>query len=319
MPASLTDCSLEKQDRRVSGEEPCSAAAVEEYCCASKGERVATEANLIASDAGEPTVRTPWAGGRISPQARCVRANNPSPLTYWGTNTWLLSEPGLPDCVVVDPGPLERDHLDAVHGACRADGLRVAAVVLTHDHADHAEGAEAFASRVGVPVMGRRAGTLPDGPLLFRGRGPCLEVVSLPGHSNDSVGLVFPKDESVVTGDFIFRQSSTLICWPDGSLAQYLEGLGLLRDLVRARCICRLLTAHGLPIDDPLGAIDRQTAHRRARLEQVRAVVDGGAGCDVDRILEGVYDDVDKRLSPAARVNIQAQLAYLEESGKLGS
>ncbi|MEG0991309.1 MAG: MBL fold metallo-hydrolase [Gordonibacter sp.] len=319
MPAPLADGAFEKQDRAVLGEGLCPATVAGGSCCPPKGEHVGAEAARIASGADKATARAPWAGGRISPHVRCVRAHNPSPLTYWGTNTWILSEPGLSDCVVVDPGPLERDHLDAVYAACQADGLRVAAVVLTHDHVDHAEGAEAFASRVGVPVVGRRAGTLPDGPLVFGARGLCLEVVSLPGHSRDSVGLVFPKDESVVTGDFIFRQSSTLICWPDGDLAQYLEGLGFLRDLVRTRGIRRLLTAHGLPIDDPVGAVDRQTAHRRARLEQVRAVIDGGVGCDVDRILEGVYDDVDKRLSPAARVNVQAQLAYLEEEGGLGS
>ena len=259
----------------------------------------------------------PWVGGRVSPRARCVLANNPSPLTYQGTNTWILSEPGLPDCVVVDPGPLERQHLDAVRAACAEDQLQVAAIVLTHDHADHAEGAEVFAGEVGAPVYGRRVGTLHEGPFVFEGQGPRLEVISLPGHSGDSIGLVFPKDASLITGDFIFRQSSTLICWPDGNMAQYLESLEFLRDIVRTRRIHLLLTAHGLPIDDPLGVIDRQTAHRYARLEQVRAVIDGGAGCDIDRILEGVYDDVDKRLGMAARVNIQAQLSYLEEQGLL--
>ncbi|MEA5020396.1 MAG: MBL fold metallo-hydrolase [Gordonibacter sp.] len=260
----------------------------------------------------------PWAGGRVSSRARCVLANNPSPLTYRGTNTWILSEPGLPDCVVVDPGPLEREHLNAVRAVCAEDQLQVAAIVITHDHADHAESAEVFAAEVDAPVYGRRVGTLPEGPFVFKGKGPRLEVISLPGHSSDSIGLLFPQDSSLVTGDFIFRQSSTLICWPDGNMTRYLERLAFMRDLVRTRRIRLLLTAHGLPIDDPLGIIDRQTAHRYARLEQVRAIIDGGAGCDVDRILEGVYDDVDKRLGLAARVNVQAQLAYLEEQGLLG-
>ena len=105
----------------------------------------------------------------------------------------------------------------------------------------------------------------------------------------------------------------TLICWPDGTLSDYIASLERLRRIVRTRRIRVLLTAHGLPIDDPLGLIDRQTAHRLSRLDRVRKIVAAGAGFDVDRILETVYDDVDARLNPAARVNVQAQIAYLQE------
>lgn len=244
-------------------------------------------------------------------------ADNPSPLTYVGTNTWILSEPGQPGCVVVDPGPALESHLDAVLAAVDEDGLTVALVALTHDHADHAEGAQAFADAVGAPLVGRRAGTLPDGPLRVEGPAPRLEVVSLPGHSSDSVGFAFPADESVVTGDFIFLQSSTLICWPDGSLSEYLDSLDVLLRVVREQGAKTLLTAHGLPIEDPPAIIERQAAHRRRRLERVKAVVEGGAGLDLDRIMEGVYRDIDARLNPAARRNVQAQLAYLEERGEL--
>lgn len=264
-----------------------------------------------------PADRAAWRGGRFSARARCVLADNPSPLTYVGTNTWILSEPGCTGCVVVDPGPALPEHLDAVHAACEEDGLRVAAVVLTHDHADHAEGAQLFARRVNAPLLGRRAQTLSEGPLDLGADAPVLEAVFLPGHSKDSIGLVFPKDGSVVTGDHVFRQSSTLICWPDGTLSDYLASLERLRRIVRTRRIRVLLTAHGLPIDDPLGLIDRQTAHRLSRLDRVRKIVAAGAGFDVDRILETVYDDVDARLNPAARVNVQAQIAYLQEEAAL--
>lgn len=263
------------------------------------------------------SARDAWSSRRLSKRARCVLADNPSPLTYVGTNTWILSEPGCSGCVVVDPGPAIDNHLDAVRAAVDEDGLRVALVALTHDHADHAEGAQAFAEAVGAPLVGRREGTLPDGALGFEGPGPRLEVVSLPGHSSDSVGFLFPEDESVVTGDFVFLQSSTLICWPDGSLADYLDSLDRLYRIVRERGARTLLTAHGLPIVEPLLVIERQKAHRLRRLERVKTVIEEGAGRDLDRIMACVYKDIDARLNPAARRNIQAQLAYLEEQGEL--
>lgn len=256
-----------------------------------------------------------WGSGRVSARARAILADNPSPLTYLGTNTWVLADPGTPACVVVDPGPDSAPHLRAVLRACAEDGCEVAAVLLTHDHADHAEGAERFAALAGAPVLSRKGGTLPDGPLDLGPGAPRLEVIPLPGHASDLVGFLVPADSSIVTGDMLFRQSSTLICWPDGSLAEYLESLERLRAAVEAHGIARLLTAHGPLIDDPLAAIDRARLHRLERLERVRVAAMSGAGADVEGIIEAVYQDVDARLDPAARINIHAQLEYLEQQG----
>lgn len=256
-----------------------------------------------------------WGSGRVSARARVILADNPSPLTYLGTNTWVLADPGAPACVVVDPGPDSAPHLRAVLRACAEDGYEVAAVLLTHDHADHAEGAERFAALAGAPVLSRKGGTLPDGPLDLGPGAPRLEVIPLPGHASDLVGFLVPADASIVTGDMLFRQSSTLICWPDGSLAEYLDSLERLRAAVEAHGVARLLTAHGPLIDDPLAAIDRARRHRLERLERVRVAAMSGAGSDVERIIEAVYQDVDARLDPAARINIHAQLEYLEQQG----
>ena len=265
------------------------------------------------------TGRASWGSRRVSAHARVILADNPSPLTYLGTNTWILADPGSPACVVVDPGPDSAPHLRAVQRACAEDGHEVAAVRLTHDPAAPAEGAERFAAMTGAPVLSRRSGTLPDGPLDLGAGAPRLEAVPLPGHASDLVGFLMPSDASVMTGDMLFKQSSTLICWPDGSLAAYLESLERLRATVVERNVARLLTAHGPLIDHPLEAIDRVYRHRLDRLERVRAASEAGAGLDVDRIIEAVYQDVDARLDPAARINIQAQLEYLAQSGKLPS
>ena len=58
-----------------------------------------------------------------------VRAPNPSPLTLDGTNTYVVAGH------VVDPGPADERHLDAVLAVAE----RIEAVVLTHTHPDHAE------------------------------------------------------------------------------------------------------------------------------------------------------------------------------------
>lgn len=277
---------------------------------------------MPAPVAQRPRPTTPaiaWDSARVSPRARVVLADNPSPLTYLGTNTWVLAEPDAAACIVVDPGPDSAAHLRAVQRACAEDEREVAAILLTHDHADHAEGAERFAAWTGAPVLSRKGGTLPDGPLAFSPSAPQLEVVPLPGHASDLVGFFYPADASVITGDMLFRQSSTLICWPDGSLAEYFASLERLRAVVEAHGVTRLLTAHGPLIDDPLGVIDRAYRHRLERLEHVRAAVEGGAGRELDRILDAVYQDVDARLDPAARINIHSQLDYLEQLGLLSS
>ncbi len=83
----------------------------------------------------------PWSGGQVTVRAHCVLAPNPGPMTLDGTNTWVLLEPGAADALVVDPGPLDEAHLRRVLDVVAAAGARVAETVLTHRHADHAEGA----------------------------------------------------------------------------------------------------------------------------------------------------------------------------------
>lgn len=262
----------------------------------------------------EPPV---WSGGRLSPRVRCMIADNASPLVFIGTNTWIVSEIDKPDCVVIDPGPDSDEHLDAVRAAIAQENLRVSCVVLTHDHFDHADGAQKFADAVGAPLYQRRNETLPDGVLCDGTSGPLLKIVSLPGHSSDSVGIVFPAEHAIFTGDFLFKQSSTLICWPDGSLDDYFVSLETLRQLVVTEGITTLYTGHGFTITDPIRAIDHQKVHRQKRLARVKqAALDAGTD-DFDQILKNVYHGIDTKLTPAARRNVEAQLAYLREHGEL--
>lgn len=64
-----------------------------------------------------------------------------------GTNTWILREPGASQLIVVDPGPIEDGHLDALTSESGDVGL----VLLTHHHST-APGRGQFAV---APAKGR--------------------------------------------------------------------------------------------------------------------------------------------------------------------
>src|SRR3954453_12856021 len=132
-------------------------------------------------------------------RAQCVLAPNPSPMTLEGTNTWLLAEPGARRAVVIDPGPDDEGHLQAVEAAAQRADVEIALVLLTHGHPDHSDGARRFASMVRAPVRAldpaHRLGDegLADGDVVaFDGLE--LHVVGTPGHSADSLSFHLPVD-----------------------------------------------------------------------------------------------------------------------------
>ncbi|MBV9293053.1 MAG: MBL fold metallo-hydrolase [Frankiales bacterium] len=236
-------------------------------------------------------------------------APNPGPMTLDGTNTWVLREPGSEDAVVVDPGPLDETHLARV-----ADHGPVRLIVLTHGHPDHSEGAARLHELTGAPVVARdRAWCIGADPLT---EGPRQDVAGLdwltvltPGHSSDSVCLLLQADRALLTGDTILGRGTTVVAHPDGRLADYLDSLHRLRDLAAAE-VTALLPGHGPVLDAPLEVLDYYLAHRKERLEQVRAAVADGA-TDAGAVVRTVYADVDPVLWPAAEKSVQAQLDYL--------
>jgi glyoxylase-like metal-dependent hydrolase (beta-lactamase superfamily II) len=251
----------------------------------------------------------------LPPWATLVRADNPSPMTLEGTNTYVLRAAGAESCVVVDPGPLDPAHLEAV-AAYGPVGL----VLLTHGHPDHAEGAGAFADLVGAPVAaadGRlasdRSDVLRGGARLSGVGGLDIEVVATPGHTSDSLCFVVEEAESaILTGDTILGRGTTVVAHPDGRLADYLDSLRTIERLGGARSLT-LLPGHG-PTGGPAG--ERATAylaHREQRLAQVRSALAGGARTPRE-VVEVVYADVDRDLWDAAEQSVRAQLDYLKST-----
>lgn len=251
---------------------------------------------------------------RASDRARAVLADNPGPMTLDGTNTWVLREPGATESVVVDPGPLLDEHLDAIIEAAGPVGL----IVSTHRHADHTEAVERFAALTGAPARAVDpdhtvgADPLVDEESIDVG-GLRLTVVATPGHTSDSVCLLLPEDGSLLTGDTVLGRGTTIIAHPDGSLGPYLESLELLRRIVDRHDVKRLLPGHGPVVEDPAAVLDYYLAHRHDRLEQVRGALAEGAVSARD-VVEKVYADVDESLWPAAEVSVQAQLDYLRSA-----
>ena len=252
--------------------------------------------------------------GMGTKRTRCVLAHNPSPLTLDGTNTWIIAEPGATEVVVVDPGPDDDDHLRRVLEVACAGDRRVAQIVLTHGHSDHAAGAAEFAGLSGAPVGALdprlRLGTegFVAGDVLTTGGGE-LRVVATPGHTGDSLSLLLAADGVLLTGDTILGLGTTVI-GPDGSLADYLRTLDELRSLADETALRVLLPGHGPLLQDPARVLDYYIAHRRERLDQIRAALAAGAGTPAE-IVAVVYADVDRALWPAAEHSVRSQLDYL--------
>jgi len=252
-----------------------------------------------------------WAGGDVTSRATCVLAPNPGAMTLEGTNTWVLMEPGSTHCVVVDPGPLDEQHLQRVLDVVALRGARVSLTLLTHGHMDHAGSAGRFGELTGAPVRAIGAGPdgLGDGERLTVD-GLNLVVVATPGHTGDSLSILLAAENALLTGDTILGHGTAVVAWPDGELAAYLQSLQRIEAMTGSREVTQILPGHGPTLPDAAGAVRYYLDHRSQRLRQVRAAV-ALMGVDVDGVVETVYADVPRDLWPVARLSVQAQLDYL--------
>jgi glyoxylase-like metal-dependent hydrolase (beta-lactamase superfamily II) len=221
-----------------------------------------------------------------------VRAANPSPLTLDGTNTYVVGR------WVVDPGPSDPGHLAAV---TRAAAHGVEGIVLTHRHADHAEGAGPLAERFGgAPVLLPREGE-EVGP--FR-------ALATPGHSPDHVCLVAGR--VCFTGDTVLGTGSVFISPGEGSLSDYLDSLRRLRKL-DLQVLC---PGHGPYVWDPRAKLDEYIEHRLERERRLVEALDAGLRTR-DELLDHAWSDAPAVLRPAAALTLQAHLEKLAEERRL--
>ena len=212
-----------------------------------------------------------WAGGTFGRVATCVLADNASPMTLDGTNTWVLRAPDSGRSVVIDPGPLDDAHLAAI----TAVAGEVATVLLTHHHVDHSEGARTFAEAAGCGVRALDPAYRLGGEGLHDGDVVAVDdleirVVATPGHTADSLSFLVPAEGAVLTGDTVLGRGTTVVAHPDGELGAYLGSLDRLHRLAEAHEVRTIWPGHGPVIDNALTVLDHYVAHRHQRLDQVR-------------------------------------------------
>lgn len=252
-----------------------------------------------------------------------ILAPNPSPMTLDGTRTFIV---GRERAVVIDPGPDDAAHLDAIGRAL--DGRTPVAILLTHGHADHAASAGLLFSRTGAPVRMARGALVPlqevvtewieDGERIGTDAG-ALTAVATPGHAPEHVCFVWTDgpaehDRALIAGDmFMGGGDTTLVAPPEGSLTEYLASL----DRLEALRPGAIHPAHGPPIADGMEAIRRYRAHRAERIEQVvRALRHAPAA--PGELIDRVYGaELHPGLRGAAEGSLRAILAHLADTGRV--
>ena len=267
---------------------------------------------------------------RVSPLIRRVVANNPGPFTFTGTGTYLIGRDGPgADVAVIDPGPPDDDHLNALLRA--VEGQTVTHVLVTHTHRDHAPLARPFAQATGAVVLAARPPVrqihaskgldeeddddfVPDRMLhdgeRIEGDGWTLETLATPGHASNHLAFALIEENALFCGDHVMGWSTTVVAPPDGDMVDYMASL----DAVLARGFDTLWPTHGAPITDPRPFLEAYRDHRLERERQVLARLAAGDR-QIAEMVPVLYAAVDRRLWPAASLSVHAHLLSLVRRG----
>ncbi len=246
-------------------------------------------------------------------------AHNPGPMTGRGNTTWLI--PGR-KATLIDAGTGDPRHLEELEAAL--GGARLARVLVTHAHVDHASGAAAIQQRMpGVrfskmPWSARDSryavawDTIGDGDQLEAGDST-LTAIHTPGHAPDHLCFWHEPSRTLFCGDLAVRGTTVVIpASAGGDLSEYIASL----ERVLALAPSRLLPAHGPVIDNPEGLLRNYLEHRREREEQVLGALAAG-DTSAHAVVARLYEGLSPPLVPMARESVTAHLLKLEREGRV--
>jgi glyoxylase-like metal-dependent hydrolase (beta-lactamase superfamily II) len=251
----------------------------------------------------------------VMPGISRIVAGNPGPMTYFGTNTYLIET--ADGIAVLDPGP--EGHPEHVEAILRATGRNLALIVVSHTHHDHFGAVPALRQATGAPTVGfRESGDdgfaaeikLADGDTIAG-----MTAVHTPGHASDHLCLAQRASDGTAvlfSADHVMSWSTSVVSPPGGNMADYFASLRLLLD----RKDDLFLPGHGPPLAEPRQLVREMLTHRMMREQAIqRKLSKGPAGTFV--LMDTLYSQVHPRLRRAAERNVLAHLLKLESEGKV--
>ena len=244
----------------------------------------------------------------VAPTVRRIVARNAGPMTYHGTNTYLIDGPdGL---IVLDPGPDDPAHVQAVLLA--GDGA-ISHILLSHTHPDHLGATAALRAATGAPVYAWHAPALPvevDVPLHDGDLAAGLIALHTPGHASDHLCFSLPGGV-LFSADHVMSWSSSVVSPPGGDMTDYMASL----DRLLARTDALYLPGHGPPLANPLPFVRELYDHRLAREAAIAATLTNEP-LGTPEITAALYASVPPELRRAAERNVIAHLLKLEHEGR---
>jgi glyoxylase-like metal-dependent hydrolase (beta-lactamase superfamily II) len=272
----------------------------------------------------------PGQAQEVAPGVRRLVAPNPGPFTFTGTVTYIL---GRGQVAIIDPGPDDNSHVDAILAAIK--GERVSHIFVTHTHRDHSPATAPVKAATGATVYaegphraaralhigeakrldsGGDRNFMPDRRLrdgdVIEGEGWALEAVATPGHTANHMAFALRGRDILFSGDHVMGWSTSIVAPPDGSMRDYMNSL----EKLRARGEDVYLPGHGPAVRDARRFVRHFVQHRKAREAGILRRL-GQEPTDIPTIVSAVYAGLDPRLTAAAGLSVLAHIEDLVTRG----